>query len=69
MKNWAKRQAYRAVAEQEVEKDIPRLREAIADLQRRQIDRLTRLLGRDFPEWRAQEGNRADRQAIAQEMG
>lgn len=53
MKNWAKKQAYRPVVEQDVQKDIPRLKEAIAELQRRQIDSLTRLLGRDFPEWRA----------------
>jgi hypothetical protein len=69
MKNLAKKQAYRPVAEQEVERDIPRLREAIADLQGRQIDRLTRLLGRDFPEWRTQERNRVNAQAISQEMG
>ena len=68
MKNWAKRQAYRPVAEQEVQKDIPRLREAIAELQRRQIDSLTRLLGRDFPEWRPQERSRATAQALSQEM-
>jgi hypothetical protein len=67
MKNWAKKQAYRPVAEHEVEKDIPRLREAIAELQLRQIDRLTRLLGRDFPEWRAADRSRANAQAIAEE--
>jgi Sulfotransferase domain len=67
MKNLAKRQAYRPVAEREVEKDIPRLREAIAELQRRQIDRLTRLLGRDFPEWRTPERNRASAQSVSEE--
>jgi hypothetical protein len=67
MKNWAKKRAYRPVAEQEIYKDIPRLREAVAELQRRQIDRLTRLLGRDFPEWRMQDGSRADAQAVAEE--
>jgi hypothetical protein len=67
MKNWAKKQAYRPVADQEVEKDIPRLREAIAGLQLRQIDRLTRLLGRDFPEWRAADRSEAKTQAIAEE--
>ncbi len=67
MKNWAKKQAYRPVADREVERDIPRLREAIAELQRRQIDRLTRLLGRDFPEWRAAGRSRASSQAIAEE--
>jgi len=68
LKDLAKKQAYRPVAEQEVEKDIPRLREAIAELQLRQVDRLTRLLGRDFPEWRAQELNRANAHAVSQEM-
>jgi hypothetical protein len=67
MKNWAKKQAYRPVAEQEVERDIPRLREAVAELQRQQIDRLTRLLGRDFPEWRTQERSRANSQAVSVE--
>jgi hypothetical protein len=67
MKNWAKRQAYRRVAEQEVEKDLPRLRQVIAELQRRQIDSLTRLLGRDFPEWRTQERSIANARAIAEE--
>lgn len=67
MKNWAKRRAYRPVDEQEVQNDIPRLREAIAELQRRQVDRLTRLLGRDFPEWRTEERNRASARAVAEE--
>ena len=67
IKNLAKKQAYRPVAEEEVEKDIPRLRAAVAELQARQIDRLTRLLGRDFPEWRAQEGNNARGRAVAEE--
>lgn len=67
MKNWAKKQAYRPVAEQEVQDDIPRLREAIGELQRRQIDRLTRLLGRDFPEWRVQDRSPAGAQALSEE--
>ncbi len=67
IKNLAKKQAYRPVAEQEVERDIPRLREAIAELQRRQIDSLTRLLGRDFPEWRAQDRSRANAQPVSEE--
>ncbi|MGH8202862.1 MAG: sulfotransferase family protein [Steroidobacteraceae bacterium] len=66
MKNWAKKQAYRSVAEHEVEKDIPRLREAISELQRRQINHLTRLLGRDFPEWRPQERGRVNAQAVSE---
>jgi len=65
MKNLAKRQAYRPVVERDVEKDIPRLRDAIAELQRRQIDSLTRLLGRDFPEWRADAEDRSGAKACA----
>ncbi|HEY1890288.1 MAG TPA: sulfotransferase [Steroidobacteraceae bacterium] len=66
MKNWAKKQAYRPVAEHEVERDVPHLREAISELQRRQIDHLTRLLGRDFPEWRSQECGHVNAQAVSE---
>ena len=59
MKNWAKKRAYRPVDERLSQRDITHLREAVAELQRRQIDRLARLLGRDFPEWRAYERTRA----------
>lgn len=52
MKEWAKRRAYRPVDEHQSQKDIARLRAEIGDLQRRQIDTLRQLLGRDFPEWR-----------------
>ena len=51
-KNWAKKRAYRPVDERPPQQDIPRLMDAIGDLQRRQIDKLSCLLGRDFPEWR-----------------
>lgn len=68
LKALAKRQAYRPVAGQEVERDIPQLREAVAELQRRQIDRLTRLLGRDFPEWHAADRNRTSAREIGQEI-
>lgn len=69
MKNWAKKQAYRPVDDQHVLNDIPRLREAIGELQRRQIDSLTRLLGRDFPEWRAetQKQSRVSARAVSEE--
>lgn len=50
-KTWASKQAYRPVDKRPSEQDISRLRDAIDDLQRRQIDNLSRLLGRDFPEW------------------
>ncbi len=55
MKNWAKKRAYRPVDEQQSQSDIPCLKEAIAEQQQRQIERLSRLLGRDFPEWSAQD--------------
>lgn len=67
MKNWAKRQAYRAVDERQVQRDIPRLRETISDLQRRQIERLSRLLGRDFPEWHAREARPARTDTVTDE--
>ncbi len=65
MKNWAKKQAYRPVAEREVLNDIPRLREAISELQQRQIESLSRVLGRDFPEWRIR--SPANRQSVSEE--
>jgi hypothetical protein len=68
IKNLAKKQAYRPVDDHEVQKDIPVLRDAIADLQRRQIDRLSRLLGRDFPEWRAEEGTPASPHVVSRQM-
>ena len=52
MKNWAKKQAYRPVDERQARTDIERLRALIAPIQQRQIASLSRLLGRDFPEWR-----------------
>jgi hypothetical protein len=52
VKDWARRRAYRPIDERLPQKDIPRLQEAIGDLQRRQIEKLSRLLGREFPEWR-----------------
>ena len=52
LKNWAKNRAYRPVDERSSEQDLPRLKEAIGALQHSQIDKLSSLLGRDFPEWR-----------------
>lgn len=52
MKEWAKRCAYRPVDEGRSQQDVARLRAEIGDVQRRQIDRLSHLLDRDFPEWR-----------------
>ena len=55
VKSWAKRQAYRPVDEHRSRADIPRLRDAIGERQRRQIERLCSLLERDFPEWRTED--------------
>lgn len=52
IKNWAKRRAYVPVDEQEAERVTPALRQAIGDSLRRQIEDLSRLLGRNFPEWK-----------------
>lgn len=51
LKRLANRKAERAVDERQMAEDVALLREEIGDLQRRQIERLSRLLGRDFPEW------------------
>ncbi|MGH8201348.1 MAG: sulfotransferase family protein [Steroidobacteraceae bacterium] len=52
VKEWAKRRAYRPTDESQSLQEIARLRAEIGDLQRHQIDRLRRLLNREFPEWR-----------------
>lgn len=52
VKYWARKRAYRPVDERAPQQEIPRLRNEIGDLQLRQIDKLSCLLGRDFPEWR-----------------
>jgi hypothetical protein len=52
VKNWAKKRAYRQVDKRAPQQDLPRLHGEIGDLQRRQIDEVSRLLSRDFPEWR-----------------
>lgn len=59
VKHWAKKRAYRQVDERRSQGDILRLREAVSELQWRQIDRLSRLLGRPFPEWQGQAAKRA----------
>ncbi len=51
LKRWAKKLAYRPSDAKESLADVARLEAEIADVQRRQIDALCRLLGRDFPEW------------------
>lgn len=55
MKRWAKQLAYRRSDERQSSEDVARLRAEIGDMQRRQIDNLCRLLGRDFPEWRTRD--------------
>ncbi|MHB1829738.1 MAG: sulfotransferase family protein [Steroidobacteraceae bacterium] len=66
-KNWAKQQAYRPVDEQRSQADIPRLRDAIGERQRRQIERLSNLLERDFPEWRAEDSLPSNAHAAARQ--
>ena len=51
IKNWATARAYQPVDEDRSRREIPRLKEAIGPVQQRQIERLSRLLTRDFPEW------------------
>lgn len=52
LKDWTKKLAYKPLNERQYMDEVARLRVEIGDLQRRQIDRLSMLLGRDFPEWR-----------------
>lgn len=66
LKYWAKKQAYRSVDESHSLTDIPRLREAVEQIQRRQIDRLCQMLGRDFPEWRTTQRIPKSAQAASQ---
>lgn len=65
LKNWAKGRAYGPVDESRSRQDIPRLAAAIGDLQRRQIENLSCLLGRNFPEWRMLEASRATVLAVS----
>lgn len=67
MKTFAKKQAYRPVDERQSQDEVSRLREAVADLQQRQIERLSRLLGREFPEWRERYDISENAQAASQE--
>ncbi len=68
MKNWAKKRAYGPVDERQSQAAIPLLREAVTELQRRQIERLSRLLDRDFPEWRVQHLTPSNAQAVSEEI-
>ena len=51
IKGWARQRAYTSVNERETERSLPALRREIGERLRRQIEDLSRLLGRDFPEW------------------
>jgi len=54
VKQWAKRRAYRTPDPKQSDEEVQRLRAEISGIQSRQIDALSRLLGKDFPEWRAE---------------
>jgi len=54
LKRLAKKLAYRPVDAKQSLEDVTRLRAEIGDVQRRQTEALCRMLGRDFPEWRAE---------------
>jgi len=66
VKNWAKNRAYRPIDERSTQQDLPRLKDAIGDLQRRQIDQLSSLLGRDFPEWHMSSQSLAESKTASQ---
>ncbi len=51
IKKWAKSLAYKKVDEADSTAELEMLRNLVADTQQRQIEALSRLLNRDFPEW------------------
>ena len=51
LKQWAKGLAYKKVDEADSTAELETLRNLVADTQQRQIESLSRLLNRDFPEW------------------
>ena len=51
LKGWAKALAYKKVDAADSTAELETLRNRIADSQQRQIESLSRLLNRDFPEW------------------
>lgn len=51
LKVWAKRRAYAPIDERATERLVPALRRELDEPLRHQIEQLSRLLGRDFPEW------------------
>ena len=50
-KQWAKKRATAPVDVRVAHRDLVELRREIEHVQRAQVDRLSQLLGRDFPEW------------------
>jgi hypothetical protein len=56
-KNWAKRLAYKEVDEAQIAADMDGWRRLIGPTVQGRLDKLCRLLNRDFPEW----GNLGDR--------
>ena len=58
-KDWAKARAYKPVDENSIQPDIQRLKELIGPIQQRQIEHLSKLLNRDFPEWRHDNATRS----------
>lgn len=53
-KQWAKHRAYRAPNPEQWQQEIAQLRAEISGLQSKQLDALSRLLGKEFPEWQAE---------------
>jgi hypothetical protein len=51
VKEWAKSIAYSEVDQSSIKWEIARLKTLVGDRQKRQIEALSNLLGRDFPEW------------------
>ena len=51
LKRFAQRKAERPIDERQLEQERTLLKQDIGDLQRQQVERLSKLLGRGFPEW------------------
>jgi hypothetical protein len=60
------RSAYKRVGERPQQRNIPRAKDEIGGLQRRQIDKLCSLRGRYFPEWRMAISNLAECETASQ---
>jgi hypothetical protein len=51
VKNFARKLAYKSIDEDRSTQEVLELKKVIADQQKRQVENLSRLLGRSFPEW------------------